>query len=71
MCFNCFEPGHTKDECPKLKIGHSPSDAKNDGKSSMQVHTVQRLPLKFAEFLEIVVSHLSNTHKYCMTQMMW
>ena len=34
LCFNCFKPGHAKVECPKLKIGHSSSDAKKDGKPS-------------------------------------
>ena len=71
LCFNCFEPGHAKAECPKLKTGHSSSDSKKDGKPSRQVHTIQRLPLNSAEFSEVVVSHLSNTHECCVTQTMW
>ena len=71
VCFNCFEPGHAKAKCPKLRTGRSPSDAKKDRKLSRQVHTVQQLPLNSAKFLEIVVSQLSDTHKCCVTQMMW
>ena len=41
LCFSCFEPRHTKVDCPKLKTGRSPSDAKKDGKPSRQVHTIQ------------------------------
>ena len=41
LCFSCFEPGHTKVDCLKLKAGRSPSNAKKDGKLSRQVHTVQ------------------------------
>ena len=41
LCFRCFEPGHITVDCPKLKAGRSPSNAKKDGKPSRQVHTVQ------------------------------
>ena len=34
LCFSCFEPGHTKADCPKLKAGGSSSGAKKDGKPS-------------------------------------
>ena len=71
LCFNCFEPGHAKADCPKLKAGGSSNGAKKDGKPSRQVHTVQRLPLIAVEFSEVVVSHSSDTHKCCVTQAMW
>ena len=71
LCFNCFEAGHTKAACPKLGAGGSSSDAKKDGKSSRQVHTIQRLPLHFDEFSEVVVSHMSSTHECSVTQAMW
>ena len=71
LCFNCFEPGHAKADCPKLKAGRSSSDAKKDAKPSRQVHTVQRLPLNAREFSEVVVSHMSDTHECCVTQAMW
>ena len=71
LCFNCFEPGHTKADCPKLKAGGSSSGAKKDGKPSRQVHIVQRLPLLAREFSEVVVSHSSDTHECCVTQAMW
>ena len=40
LCFNCFEPGHTKADCLKSKAGGSSSGSKKDAKPSWQVHTV-------------------------------
>ena len=71
LCFNCFEPGHAKATGPKLQFGHSSNKAKKNAKPSKQVHTVQRLPLSSRELLEIVVSHMSDMHECCVTQVMW
>lgn len=61
--FNYFKAICNKATYTKLGAWCNIDDVENDGKSSLQVHSIYRLPLSFFEFSKVIVSHMDTIYE--------